>query len=132
MPEELYNSHDYCLLVEELESLKAELAEVTADKINLIAAAMDGGDTFHYIAHDMGYRDMERKVKYLEADYVISNRELLIKQAEIQRLTAELARRDKIITRLKEDAERLADIADIFGDDAIAILKHRALMKELE
>jgi hypothetical protein len=44
----------------------------------------------------------------------------------------ELASRDKIITRLKEDAERLADIADMFGDDAIAVLKHRALMKELE
>ena len=43
----------------------------------------------------------------------------------------ELARRDEIIARLKEDAERLADIADMFGDDAIAVLKHRALMKEL-
>lgn len=101
MVEELYDSHDYCLLAEELEALKAELAEVTADKINLINAAMDGGKSYHYIAHDMGYRDMERKVKYLEADYVISNRELLIKQAEIQRLTAELA-------DWKADAERLA------------------------
>lgn len=94
MPEELYNSHDYCSLAEELEAVKAELAEVTADKYYLINAAMDGGDTFHYTAHDMGYRDMERKVKYLEADYVISNRELLIKQVENQRLTAELALRD--------------------------------------
>jgi hypothetical protein len=114
MPEELYNSHDYCLLVEEFESLKAELAEVTADKINLIAAAMDGGDTFHYIAHDMGYRDMERKVKYLEADYVISNRELLIKQAEIQRLTAELARRDEELIKtddlLKEATETIGAV----------------------
>ena len=47
-------------------------------------------------------------------------------------LRAELARRDEIIARLKEDAERLVDIADMFGDDAIAVLKHRALMKELE
>lgn len=101
MPEELYNSHDYCSLAEELEAVKAELAEVTADKYYLINAAMDGGDTFHYTAHDMGYRDMERKVKYLEADYVISNRELLIKQVENQRLTAELA-------KWKQDAERLA------------------------
>ena len=76
MVEELYDSHDYCLLAEELEALKAELAEVTADK--------------------------ERKVKYLEADYVISNRELLIKQAEIQRLVTELA-------DWKADAERLAE-----------------------
>ena len=43
MVEELYDSHDYCQLAEELEAVKAELAEVTADKINLINAAMDGG-----------------------------------------------------------------------------------------
>ena len=55
------------------------------------------------------------------------------------KLEAELARRDEQIStlvetvaRLKEDGERLADIADMFGDDAIAVLKHRALMKELE
>jgi len=57
MAEELYNSHDYCLLAEELEALKV--------------------------------------------DYVISNRELLIKQAEIQRLVTELA-------LWKADAEMLA------------------------
>ena len=55
MPEELYNSHDYCLLAEEYEALKLE------------------------------------KCKALEADYAISNRELLIKQVEINRLTAENA-----------------------------------------
>lgn len=32
MPEELYNSHDYCLLVDEFEALKDELAEVTAER----------------------------------------------------------------------------------------------------
>ena len=32
MAEELYNSHDYCLLVDEFEALKDELAEVTAER----------------------------------------------------------------------------------------------------
>lgn len=91
MPEELYNSHDYCLLVDEYEALKLENEELIADKIHLINAAMDGGDKYHYAAHDIGYRDLERKCKALEADYVISNRELLVKQVEIDRLTAELA-----------------------------------------
>jgi hypothetical protein len=89
MPEELYNSHDYCLLVDEYEALKLENEELVADKNHLINAAMDGGDTYHYIAHDIGYRDLERKCKSLESDYAISNRELLIKQVEINRLTAE-------------------------------------------
>lgn len=95
MPEELYNSHDYCLLVDEYEALKLENEELIADKKHLINAAMDGGNTYHYAAHDIGYRDMERKVKALEADYDISNRELLVKQVEIDRLTAELASRDE-------------------------------------
>ena len=47
-------------------------------------------------------------------------------------LHAELARRDEIIARLKEDAETLCDIADNFGNDAVAVLKHRKLMRELE
>jgi len=42
-------------------------------------------------AHDIAYRDLERKCKALEADYIISNRELLVKQVEIQRLTARIA-----------------------------------------
>ncbi len=121
MAEELYNSHDYCLLAEELEALKAELAEVTADKINLINAAMDGGKSYHYIAHDTGYRDMERKLKYLEADYAISNRELLIKQVEIDRLTAEnAALREQL--RWIPVSERLPeygqDVLAYYGNDA--------------
>ena len=52
---------------------------------------MDGGDKYHYAAHDMAYRDLERKCKRLEADYIISNRELLVKQVEIQRLTTRIA-----------------------------------------
>lgn len=91
MSEELYNSHDYCLLAEQYEILQKENAELTADKIHLIQAAMDGGDKYHYTAHDIGYRDLERKVKALEADYIISNRELLILQAEIDRLKEDLA-----------------------------------------
>jgi len=121
MPEELYNSHDYCTLAEELEKLKLENEELIADKIDLCKA--------------------------LEADYAISNRELLILQVEINRLNADLARRDEIIARLKEDAERLADGMIISpeneGDfcsycggmehvDDCPITLHRALMKELE
>ena len=132
MPEELYNSHDYCTLAEELEKLKLENEELIADKVHLINAAMDGGDKYHYTAHDIAYRDLERKCKALEADYAVSNRELLILQVEINRLNADLARRDEIIARLKEDGERLCDIADMFGDDAVAVLKHRKLMEELE
>ena len=88
MSEELYNSNDYCSLAEENEELKKENAELLADKLYLIGAAMDGGDKYHYAAHDIGYRDMERKVKALEADYVISNRELLILQQRIAELEA--------------------------------------------
>ena len=45
-------------------------------------------------------------------------------------LRAELARRDEIITRLKEDGERLVDCIeyDFFAHE---IILHRALMKEL-
>jgi len=104
MSEELYNSSDYCSLAEQYEELKKENAELTADKIHLIQAAMDGGDRYHYTAHDIGYRDLERKVKALEADCSISNRELLI-------LSVELARRDEIIARLKAELAELNDKA---------------------
>jgi hypothetical protein len=148
MVEELYNSKDFCRLVEQYEELEKENAELTADKNHLIQAAMDGGDRYHYTAHDIGYRDLERKVKALEADYSISNRELLI-------LSVELARRDEIIARLKEDAERLAStyVVEVFPHEWVCrggchhwarfgeqidhapdcpITLHRALMKELK
>lgn len=79
-----------------VKTLLLENRELVADKIHLINAAMDGGDKYHYTARDIGYRDMERKLKALEADLVISNRELLIKQVEINRLTAELALREQV------------------------------------
>ncbi len=60
------------------------------------------------------------------------NRDIQTASSHLDEVLAELASRDEIIARLKEDAERLVDIADMFGDDAIAVLKHRALMKELE
>ena len=104
MSEELYNSSDYCSLAEQYEELKKENDELTADKIHLIQAAMDGRDRYHYTAHDIGYRDLERKVKALEADCSISNRELLI-------LSVELARRDEIIARLKAELAELNDKA---------------------
>ena len=84
MPEELYTSRDFCELAEKFEELKRENEELVSDKARLINAAMNGGDKYHYAAHDIAY-------KALEADYIISNRELLVKQVEIQRLTARIA-----------------------------------------
>ena len=107
MSEELYNSSDYCSLAEQYEELKKENAELTADKIHLIQAAMDGGDRYHYTAHDIGYRDLERKVKALEADYSISNRELLILQAELARRDEELKITDGL---LKEATETIGAV----------------------
>jgi len=110
MSEELYNSSDYCSLAEQYEELKKENA-------------------------NMEIESLTQKCKALEADYEVSNREMLIIQVEIGRLKSELARRDEIITRLKEDAIRLADGLDTYwqsipeGQSAITL--HRALMKEL-
>ena len=100
MPEELYTSRDFCELAEKFEELKRENEELVSDKTYLINAAMDGGDKYHYTAHDIAYRDLERKCKALEADYIISNRELLVKQVEIQRLTARIAELEAEIERL--------------------------------
>lgn len=70
MPEELYTSRDFCELAEEFEELKRENEELVSDKTYLINAAMDGGDKYHYTAHDIAYRDLERKCKALEAENV--------------------------------------------------------------
>jgi len=68
MPEELYTSRDFCELAEKFEELKRENEELVLDKMYLINAAMDGGDKYHYTAHDIAYRDLERKCKALEAE----------------------------------------------------------------
>ena len=120
MSEELYNSNDYCSLAEENEELKKENAELLADKLYLIGAAMDGGDKYHYAAHDIGYRDMERKVKALEADYVISNRELLILQQRIAELEAE-RRWIPVSERLPEDGEFVL----AWDDEIIEVLEYK-------
>ena len=75
----------------EIEKLNRLIAELTADKTHLIQSAMDGGDTYHYIAHDIGYRDLERECKHLQAENKILNRELLIKQVEIDSLNQRIA-----------------------------------------
>ena len=101
-------------------------------------------DTALQLSKNLG--TAQNKIDNLEQDYAVSNRELLILQVEINRLNADLARRDEIIARLKEDAERLADGMIISpeneGDfcsycggmehvDDCPITLHRALMKEL-
>jgi len=102
MPEELYTSRDFCELAEQFEELKRENEELVSDKMHLINAAMDGVDKYRYTAHDIAYRDLERKCEALEADYVISNRELLIKQVEINRQSARIA-------ELEAENDRLQD-----------------------
>ena len=101
MPEELYTSRDFCELAEQFEELKRENEELVSDKMHLINAAMDGVDKYRYTAHDIAYRDLERKCEALEADYVISNRELLIKQVEINRQSARIAELEAEVTELK-------------------------------
>jgi len=111
MPEELYTSRDFCELAEQFEELKRENEELVSDKMHLINAAMDGVDKYRYTAHDIAYRDLERKCEALEADYVISNRELLIKQVEINRQSARIAELEAEIDQLTahSDIERQDD-----------------------
>lgn len=90
MPEELYDSHDYCLLVDELEELKKENAELTADKARLMNLFMESSEYIFDVVSNMKINDLERKCKALEADYVISNRELLILQQRIAELETEV------------------------------------------
>ncbi len=122
MSEELYNSDDFCKLAEQYEELKKENAELTADKIHLMNLFMESSEYVFSVVSNMKINDLERKCKALEADYIISNREMLIMQVELGRLRTELARRTAslhyantvcmeqkhVIDRLKEDAERLA------------------------
>ena len=153
MSEELYNSDDFCKLAEQFEELKKENAELAADKAHLMNLFMESSEYVFDVISNMKINDLERKCKALEADYVISNREMLIMQPELGRLKSELARRDEIIRRLKEDGERLIVYAVMFahgnedyrctmcgnlvdkGEEHKSdcpITLHRALMKELE
>ena len=86
MSEELYNSNDYCSLAEQYEELKKENAELTADKAHLMNLFMESSEYIFDVVSNMKIDDLERKCKALEADYVISNRELLILQQRIAEL----------------------------------------------
>ena len=114
MSEELYNSHDYCLLAEQYEELKKENAELTADKAHLMNLFMESSEYIFDVVSNMKINDLERKCKALEADYVISNREMLIMQTELGRLKSELARRDEELKTtdglLKEATETIGAV----------------------
>ena len=84
MPEELYTSRDFCELAEKFEELKRENEELVSDKTYLINAAMDGGDKYHYTAHDIAYRDLERKCKALEAENAAMKKDLKARIAELE------------------------------------------------
>ena len=155
MSEELYNSNDFCKLAEEFEELKKENAELSRDKDRLMNLFMERSEyVFNVVANmkiesltqkckalEADIESLTQKCKALEADYAVSNREMLLMQVEIGELKSELARRDEIISRLKEDAEKLSEhlILDSKGyfphiqeQIRLDILAHRALMKELE
>lgn len=84
MPEELCTSRDFCELAEKFEELKRENEELVSDKTYLINAAMDGGDKYHYTAHDIAYRDLERKCKALEAENAAMKKDLKARIAELE------------------------------------------------
>ena len=90
MSEELYNSNDYCKLAEEFEELKNENAELARDKDHLMNLFMESSEYVFNVVSNMKINDLGQKCKRLEADYEISNRELLVKQVEITALRAEL------------------------------------------
>ncbi|NLI08141.1 MAG: DUF551 domain-containing protein [Thermotogaceae bacterium] len=115
MSEELYNSHDYCLLAEQYEELKKENAELTADKIHLMNLFMESSEYVFDVISNMKINDLEQKCKALEADYVISNRELLILQQRIAELE-EAQRWIPVSERLPEE--------DTDGNTLMAICRH--------
>ena len=92
-------------------------------------------DTALQLSKNLG--TAQNKIDNLEQDYVISNRELLILQVEISRLTADLALRDEklALTEFKlcnidrsarveiaRRDEKIADLHKVYGEckDAIA------------
>lgn len=95
MSEELYNQHDYRELAEQYEELKKENAELTADKMHLMNLYLEISEYIYNVVANMKINDLERKCKALEADYVISNRELLVKQVETDRLQKKIEELEK-------------------------------------
>jgi len=77
----------------EIEKLNRLITELTADKTHLIQSAMDGGDIYHYTAHDIGYRDLERECKHLQqriAELEWNNSELKDENAELKQRVTEM------------------------------------------
>ena len=95
MSEELYNSNDFCKLAEEFEELKKENAELSRDKDRLMNLFMERSEYVFNVVANMKIESLTRKCKALEADYAVSNREMLLMQVEIGELKSELARRDE-------------------------------------
>ena len=102
MSEELYNSNDFCKLAEEFEELKKENAELSRDKDRLMNLFMERSEYVFNVVANMKIESLTQKCKALEADYAVSNREMLLMQVEIGELKSELVRRDEIIARLKK------------------------------
>ena len=109
MSEELYNSNDYCKLAEELEELKKENAELARDKDHLMNLFMERSEYVFNVVSNMKINDLRQKCKQLEADYEISNRELLVKQVEITALRAEIERLQSENTKLKAKIAELTN-----------------------
>lgn len=99
MSEELYNSNDFCKLAEEFEELKKENAELSKDKDRLMNLFMESSEYVFDTSANMEIESLTQKCKALEADYEVSNREMLIIQVEIGGLKSELARRDEQTTK---------------------------------
>ena len=104
MSEELYNSNDYCSLAEELEELKKENTELSRDKEHLMDLFMERSEYIFNVVANMKIESLTRKCKALEADYAVSNREMLLMQVEIGELKSELARRDEELAELNDRA----------------------------
>ena len=116
MSEELYNSNDYCSLAEQYEELKKENAELTADKAHLMNLFMESSEYIFDVVSNMKINDLERKCKALEADYVISNRVLLILQQRIAELEGFIDRLIEVGDELADDREYQDDLVDIWHD----------------
>lgn len=116
MSEEIYNSNDYCKLAEEFEELKKENAELARDKDHLMNLFMESSEYVYSVVSNMEINDLRQKCKRLEADYEISNRELLVKQVEITALRAELeAENEKLKAELRYTDDLLKEATETIG-----------------